>query len=62
MGLAGCAVLGRLLQSQLYGVSAFDSLTLAGAGAALAAVAAAACWVPARRAAGLDPVPTLRAE
>jgi predicted permease len=61
-GLAGCAALGRLLQSQLYGVSAFDPVTLAGAGVSLAAVAAAACWVPARRAARLDPVRTLRAE
>jgi putative ABC transport system permease protein len=62
VGLAACIALGRLIQSQLYGVSAFDPLTLTGAGAALAAVAALACWVPARRAARLDPVTTLRAE
>jgi predicted permease len=61
-GLLACLGLGRLLQSQLFGVSAFDPLTLASAGACLAAVAAVACWVPARRAARLDPVTTLRAE
>jgi putative ABC transport system permease protein len=62
VGLGACLALGRLLQSQLYGVSAFDPLTLAGAGAGLAVIAAVACWVPARRAARLDPVTTLRAE
>ena len=62
VGLGACLALGRLIQSQLYGISAFDPITLAGAGAALAAVAAVACWVPARKAARLDPVATLRAE
>lgn len=61
-GLIGCVALGRLIQSQLYGVSALDPVALAGAGAAMAAVAVLACWVPARRASRLDPVIALRAE
>jgi len=60
---AGAAVLlARLARSVLFGVSATDPWTLAGAAAVLAAVAAAASWVPARRAARVDPVIALRAE
>jgi ABC-type antimicrobial peptide transport system permease subunit len=53
---------GRLLQSYLYRVRAWDPLTLAVAPLLLAAVLVAACLLPARRAARLDPVQTLRQE
>jgi ABC-type antimicrobial peptide transport system permease subunit len=53
---------GRLLQSYLYRVRAWDPLTLAVAPLLLAAVLVAACLLPARRAARLDPVETLRQE
>jgi putative ABC transport system permease protein len=61
-GLAACTALGRLIKSQLYGVSPLDGPTLAGAVLSLATVAIMACWVPARRATRIDPVRVLRVE
>ncbi|HEY8056475.1 MAG TPA: ADOP family duplicated permease [Terriglobales bacterium] len=60
VGLLLAAAAGRLLQSYLFGVRAWDPLTLALAPALLALVMLLACLVPARRAARLDPVETLR--
>ena len=51
---------GHLLRSFLFGVTAYDVLTLLGAGAALAAVALLAALTPARRACRIDPVMALR--
>jgi len=53
---------GRLLRSLLFGVSAMDAATLAGAVLGLAVVAAAAAYVPARRAAHIDPLAAIRGE
>ena len=61
-GLAGAAVLTRVLGSVLFGVSPTDPLTLGGAAIFLIATAVAASWVPARRAAGLEPSIALRVE
>ncbi len=61
-GLAGAAALRRLIESQLYGVSPLDPAVLATVAALLAAVALAACLVPARRATRVDPVTALRQE
>lgn len=61
-GLAGAVVLSRFLRSLLYGVAPTDPATLAGACALLVALALAAAWIPARRAARLDPLVALRAE
>jgi len=60
LGLAGALALTRLLSSLLFGVSARDPITLVAAALGLSAVAAAACYVPARRAATLDPLVALR--
>jgi predicted permease len=62
VGLAGAAALTRFLAALLFGVTATDPLTLAGAAALLLVVAAVASWLPARRAAGVDPAQSLRAE
>jgi len=64
LALGGPAALGlaRLAQSRLYGVPAHDPLTFAAGAALLLAVAALAAWLPARRAAHVDPLTALRAE
>jgi len=62
LGLAGSLALTRLLADMLFGVSAGDPAVLAGASLLLAAVAAAASYLPARRAALLDPMVALRTD
>jgi putative ABC transport system permease protein len=54
--LAIALLLSRVLKSSLFGVGAADPLTLIGVGAAFAAVAMLACWVPTRRAGKVDPL------
>ncbi|MGH9779778.1 MAG: ABC transporter permease, partial [Candidatus Acidiferrales bacterium] len=56
IGLLGSLGLTRFLASLLYGVSPFDALTLVAVMVTLATVTLAACWVPARRAARVDPM------
>ncbi len=62
VGIAAVLAGGRLLESQLFGVTARDPLTLATAVVAFAGAGLAAIWWPARRAATTDPALALRAE
>jgi putative ABC transport system permease protein len=52
----------RLLKGVLFGVTPADPLTFASAGILISAAALIACWLPARRAARVDPMVALRAE
>jgi predicted permease len=60
IGFAAALLVGRLLGRMLYGVSASDPLSVAGAAAVLLAVALAACYLPARWASRVDPLVALR--
>ncbi|MHB1193886.1 MAG: ABC transporter permease [Longimicrobiales bacterium] len=62
VGLLGAWGVSRVLATLLYGVSATDPATYAATAVALTGVAALASWLPARRAARVDPVIALRAE
>ena len=62
LGLAGAWGLGRLISSQLYGVTATDPVSIAAAATLLAAVALLAGYVPAWRATRVNPVLALRYE
>jgi len=62
IGLAGAWMLSRFLVSVLFGVTATDPATFAGVTAVLTIAAVAASWLPALRAAHVDPVEALRAE
>jgi hypothetical protein len=61
-GMAAAAVLGRLMSSLLFGVSSLDPLAYLAALAVTIAAATLATYLPARRAARIDPMHTLRAE
>ena len=60
LGLLGSIVLSRLLSSMLYDVPANDPFTFATVSTGLIGVSLLACWIPARRAAGMDPLVWLR--
>jgi putative ABC transport system permease protein len=62
LGLAGAVGLARFLEKMLFGVTASDTVTFAGAALVLGAVAIVASLIPALRAAGIDPVTALREE
>ena len=62
LGLAGSLALAPALKSMLFSVSSSDPFTLASVGLSLLLVAVIASYVPARRAAHIDPVQTLRQE
>ncbi|HET9480333.1 MAG TPA: ABC transporter permease [Candidatus Polarisedimenticolia bacterium] len=61
-GLAVCLATLRMMSSLLFDVDPADPLTLTGIVALLVGVAALACWLPARRAARMDPIAALRHE
>jgi ABC-type antimicrobial peptide transport system permease subunit len=62
IGLATFLLLARTLRVFLYGVAPTDPVTLLGVTLVLVVVAALASWLPARRAARIDPVDAMRAD
>lgn len=62
IGLIGAFAVTRTLRSLLFGVSATDSVTFISVSLILLGVAFLACWIPARRAAAVDPMIALRYE
>ncbi len=61
-GLIGAMVLSRLLRSLLFAVDPTDPITFAAVPVLLVSAALLACWVPAKRAARVDPIVALRTE
>ena len=61
-GLLGALAASRLLSRLLFGVTPTDPIAFGISALLLLAVAGVACWVPSRRAAGIDPLRALRQE
>ena len=62
LGLLGAVITARLIASQLYGVGALDPATFVAVAVGMVLVSILACYVPARRAAKVDPMVALRCE
>ena len=62
LGIGGAYGLSRLIASLLYGVAPSDPLTFGTVAFVIAAVASAACLIPARRAMRVDPLEAIRAD
>jgi putative ABC transport system permease protein len=62
IGLIASLLLGRVIATQLWGVSAYDPITLGAVTVLLLVTGLVACWIPARRASHVDPLVALRYE
>jgi ABC-type antimicrobial peptide transport system permease subunit len=62
VGICAALGMGRLIASMLYGLNSWDPAPFAASAALLMGMAMAAGWIPARRAAGVDPMRALRHE
>jgi ABC-type antimicrobial peptide transport system permease subunit len=62
VGIGAALALTRLVKSMLYGIQPYDPTTITAGIVVLLAVALAASWIPARRAAGVQPMEALRHE
>jgi predicted permease len=61
-GLGAALLLARAIHSMLYGIKSYDPITISGSVVALLLLALGASWIPARRAAGINPMNALRHE
>jgi ABC-type antimicrobial peptide transport system permease subunit len=62
LGVAGAYLSAGVLRGLLFGVAPHDPATFIGVAVAMAAIGLAACWIPALRAARIDPAITMRAQ
>ena len=62
LGVVGALAAGRAMESVLFGVNMFQANVLAGASGVMMLVVLLACYIPARRAAKVDPMVALRCE
>jgi putative ABC transport system permease protein len=62
LGIAGAFFATRMMRGLLFGVAPHDPVTLAGVAVLMAAVGIGACWLPALRAARIDPAVTIRGQ
>jgi putative ABC transport system permease protein len=62
IGMAAALGISSFLEKLLFGVKARDPITYAGMAVVIAGIALAANWIPARRAAAIDPIGALRSE
>lgn len=60
LGVAGALFAARVIQGLLFGVAPHDPITLIGVALLMAVIGIAACWIPALRAARIDPAITMR--
>ena len=60
LGVAGAFFASRLISGLLFGVAPHDPVTFVGVAAMMVAIGVVACWIPARRAARIDPAITMR--
>ena len=62
LGVVGAFLTTRIIRGLLFGVEPHDPVTLAGVAVGMAAIGIVACWIPALRAARIDPAITMRAQ
>src|SRR5712675_1787943 len=62
LGIIASLAVARIIATQLWGISAYDPITLTSVAALLLITGVVACWVPARRASRVDPLVALRYE
>jgi ABC-type antimicrobial peptide transport system permease subunit len=61
LGVGGTLFAARVIRGLLFGVAPHDPITLIGVAVVMAMIGIVACWIPARRAARIDPAITMRA-
>jgi ABC-type antimicrobial peptide transport system permease subunit len=60
LGVAGAFIAGGIIRGLLFGVAPHDPVTFIGVAVMMAAIGIVACWIPALRAARIDPAITMR--